>query len=311
MVRRSLLIIALCAAGCQRQDGSSDTPNSNELASPGPERVSIQTGPSPAAQPPAPHWTGVDDALVAPVWTGDYAEGSVFTPLWRGASSGIEDFVYAPPGADCRGLKGTVLVDWSKSQNRVHFLLKLRGLPPHPSVQRTQGVDWFPDPFHQAPKDIADGAYRFWAIFTNTRIASLYYDAQTLDLLGSEFEFPSGRRRGRFRSLFRSRGSSPTQRMRPDKNGFIIHEFDLRYDRVTVEGGYVQRGVRRLCAVELVSGFPGAALARAAAAVGESMAARQRRAHVGRCPPRRARVRHHHRRDARVPGLRRLLPVYP
>jgi hypothetical protein len=255
MVRRSLLIIVLCAAGCQRQDGSSDTPNSNELASPGPDRVSIQTGPSPAAQPPAPHWTGVDDALVAPVWTGDYAEGSVFAPLWRGASSGIEDFVYAPPGADCRGLKGTILVEWSKTQNRVHFLLKLRGLPPHPSVQRTQGVDWFPDPFHQAPKDIADGAYRFWTIFTNTRIASLYYDAQTLDLLGSEFEFPSPPP-GSIPISIPVAGLFATQRMRPDKNGFIIHEFDLRYDRVTVEGGTFSVAYDAFPPLNLCQGFP-------------------------------------------------------
>ncbi len=254
MVRRTLLLAALCVTACQRQD--SDTSDSAQGASPDLEPLSTQDIRTSLRQPPVARWTALDEALIGPVWAGDYDEGSVYTPLWRGASSGIEDFVYAPPGGDCRGIKGTVRVSWSKAQNRVHYLLKLRGLPTHPSVHRTEGVDWWPDAFHQAPKDIEDGAYRFWTIFTNTRIASLYYDAQSLDLLGSEFEFPSGPPPGSIAISVPVAGLFATERLHPDENGFITHEYDLRYDRVTVEGGTFSVAYDAFPPLNLCQGFP-------------------------------------------------------
>ncbi len=256
MVRRSWLVIALCAAGCQRPDAGSERLDSTESASLSVDRLSKDAIQVDMQRPPTALWTEADEAIVGPVWTGDYEEGAVYTALWRGASSGMEDFVYAPPGGDCRGVKGTVRVDWSKARNHVHYLLKLRGLPAHPSVHRTEGVDWWFDPFHQAPKDIEDGAYRFWTIFTNTRIASLYYDAQTLDLLGSEFEFPSGPPPGSISIAIPVAGLFATERMHPDPNGFIIHEFDLRYDRVTVEGGAFSVAYDAFPPLNLCQGFP-------------------------------------------------------
>jgi hypothetical protein len=255
MVGRGWLVMALVASGCQRHDASGDTGSATEYLSPT-GGVAIQSNGNVLRPPPAARWTEVDDALVGPVWTGDYAEGSVYAPLWRGASSGIEDFVFAPPGGDCSGLKGTVRIDWSQAQNRVHYLLKLRGLPLHPSVHRVEGVTWFPDPFHQAPKDIEDGEYRFWTIFTNTRIAALYYDAQTLDLLGSQFEFPSGPPPGSIPITLPVAGLFATVRMRPDNDGFIIHEYDIRYDRVTVEGGTFSVAYDAFPPLNLCQGFP-------------------------------------------------------
>lgn len=255
MVRRGLIVATLCIVGCQRAEGSAESSDSPELAAPRSD-IAIQEIRVSLGQSPVPRWTALDDSIVGPVWVGDYDEGSVYTPLWRGASSGIEDFVYAPPGADCRGLKGTVRVDWSKTKNRVHYLLKLRGLPPHPEVHRTEGVDWFPDAFHQAPKDIDDGAYRFWTIFTNTRIASLYYDAESLNLIGSEFEFPSGPPPGSIPITLPVAGLFASVRLHPDPSGFIIHEFDLRYDRVTVEGGTFSVAYDAFPPLNLCQGFP-------------------------------------------------------
>lgn len=228
MVRRGSFVVALFAAGCQRPSTSDGPGLVEDLSST--DDLSIQQHGNQLGPPSVARWTEADDALAGPVWAGDYAEGSVYAPLWRGASSGIEDFVFAPPGGDCRGLKGTVRIDWSEAQNRVHYLLKLRGLPAHPNVHRVEGVTWFPDPFHMAPKDIEDGAYRFWTIFTNTRVAALYYDAQSLDLLGSQFEFPSGPPPGSIPITIPVAGLVASVRMRPDPDGFIVHEYEIRYD---------------------------------------------------------------------------------
>jgi hypothetical protein len=256
MMSRGWLLVVLFAVGCQ-SEGSPDqmaSPSHGLLPDVNPLSVStagISAGPSSSDQ-----WTGLDDALLAPEWTGDYDEGSLFAPLWRGASSAIEDFVYAPPGGDCRPLKGTVRVDWSKAQNRVHFSLKVRAAPLHPVVQRTDGVDWWPDPFHQAPKDIDDGAYRFWIVFTNTRLATLYYDGRTLDLLGSEFEFTSGPPPGSIPISIPVTGLFASQRIRPNAAGYLFHEFDIRYDRVTVEGGTFSVAYDTFPPLNLCQGFP-------------------------------------------------------
>src|SRR5450755_2456173 len=57
-------------------------------------------------RPPVLHWTSEDDQLIAPIWTGNDDKGSVYLPEYRGASVGIEDYVFAPPSGDCRNLKG-------------------------------------------------------------------------------------------------------------------------------------------------------------------------------------------------------------
>jgi hypothetical protein len=234
---RIWLLVVLFAAGCGREESSEDVASPSLRLSQHVNSLSVTTAGTPPEPSPSDRWTERDDAVLAPEWAGDYNEGSVFAPLWRGASSGIEDFVYSPPGGDCSPVKGTIRVDWSKTQNRVHFSLKVRAAPPHPAVRRTEGIDWFPDPFHQAPKDIDDGAYRFWIIFTNTRLATLYYDARTLDLLGSEFEFTSGPPPASIPITLPVTGLFASQRMRPNAAGFLFHDFDIRYDRVTVEGG--------------------------------------------------------------------------
>ena len=255
MDSRGLFLVALFAAGCQRPSASDGAGGAAEPLS-STDDLSIQLRGNQPGRSSVARWTEADDTLAGPVWTGDYAEGSVYAPLWRGASSGIEDFVFAPPGGDCRGLKGTVRIDWSEAQNRVHYLLKLRGLPAHPSVHRVEGVNWFPDPFHAAPKDIEDGAYRFWTIFTNTRVAALYYDARSLDLLGSQFEFPSGPPPGSIPIMIPVAGLVASVRMRPDKDGFIVHEYDIRYDRVTVEGATFGVAYDAFPPLNLCQGFP-------------------------------------------------------
>src|SRR5713226_3548981 len=126
---------------------------------------------------PVLRWTEVDDNIIAPIWSGNDDKGYLITPLYRGAFPGIEDSVYTPPGRDCSRLRATLRSDWDSSANTVHYPVKGRNFQVRPSVLRTAGVDYFFDPFHQAPKDITNGAYRLWAVLgSTTRKGDFYYD---------------------------------------------------------------------------------------------------------------------------------------
>jgi hypothetical protein len=219
--------------GCEAQRGSEpDVGQAVPADSPGKDPAAA------LKKPPNPAWTAADDAIVVPVWAGDYDHGALYTPLWRGAFPGVEDYVYTPPGADCSDVKGTVRVDWDSTANTVHFLIKTRGLPAHPTVQRTEGVNWFPAPFHAAPKDVLVSAYRLWIVVTSTtHTANFFYDPASLSLLGSDLDFPSG-------------PPSPVSISIPilalsDSLGFDIgadghasHQYTVPYDRFTTEGGF-------------------------------------------------------------------------
>src|SRR6185312_12971899 len=137
-------------------------------------------------------WMPIDDRLLGPVWTGDDDKGAVYGPLFRGGFAGMEDYIFTPDDGDCTKMKATIRVDWDKAANTVHFLLKGVHFPQSPTVTRTEGETWWPDAFHQAPKDVVHGAYRLWLLLgSTTKTANFYYDPSTLKLLGSDYDFTS------------------------------------------------------------------------------------------------------------------------
>lgn len=188
--------------------------------------------------PPHATWDAADDAILAPIWIGNDSQGSLYAPLWRGAFPGLEDYIYTPANGDCRGIKGTVRVDWDSTANTVNILLKAHNLPVHPVVQRTEGVDWFPNTFHNAPKDIAVGAYRLWIIQASvTHKTNFYYDKNTLLLQGSDFDFPSGAPANTIPVPFPIFKLNNSQVFQADAQGRLSHQFTLPYNQVTTEGG--------------------------------------------------------------------------
>jgi hypothetical protein len=189
--------------------------------------------------PPAdPRWTQADEQILAPVWAGNDDQGSVYLPLWRGAAAAIEDYVFAPPDGDCRPLKGTVRVDWDSTANTVHFLVKLRGVPVHPAVHRTSGVDFFPNAFFRPPIDIDNGQYRFWTILSSVaNFALFYYRLSDFQLVGSQYDFPGGQPAGTLAVASPVFAIAPSHLMQPDEDGFVVHEWTVAYDHFTVEGG--------------------------------------------------------------------------
>ena len=209
-----------------------------------------------ADDPPVLRWTEVDEHIIAPIWSGNDDRGSMIAPLYRGAFPGIEDFVYAPPDHDCSRVRATLRIDWDKAANTVHYLVKGRNFQVSPSVRRTEGVDYFFDPFHQAAKDVTHGAYRLGTVLgSTTRKGDFYYDPNTLKLLGSEFDFstpPQGAITVQF-PIFSITGS---KLFRPDEDGNVLHEFTVPYDRVTVEDGKFARAWSTFVPLDLCQAAP-------------------------------------------------------
>lgn len=202
-------------------------------------------------------WNPEDERLSAPVWVGDDEEGALIAPLYRGAAVAVEDFVYVPPDADCTDARAVMRIDWSKRHNQVHYQIKFKKVPLHPSVHRTEGVDFFSNPAHQSPKDFDDGGYRFWTILTaqTTASAKFYYDFATLKYIGSEYDFPSGPPLAipisiPVFTLF------TTQLFFPEPDGSMWKEYTVPYDHVTVEGGSYSFAYSTFIPLDLCEGNP-------------------------------------------------------
>jgi hypothetical protein len=192
-------------------------------------------------QPPRSDWTEADQRVIAPRWLGDDDKGALLAPLYRGAFPGIEDLVWAPPDGDCSKRQLTVRIDWDSAANTVHYVVKGRHVDVNPTVTRTLGVDFFPDQFHNDPQSFDGGIYRLWTILASTNTtANFYYDATTLDLLGSEFDFstPPPNAITQPFPVFSLMSSNPFV---PDADGNVLHEYTLRYDAFTVEDGVFSR----------------------------------------------------------------------
>jgi hypothetical protein len=199
---------------------------------------------------PDPQWNAVDDALNAPVWRGNHDEGQLYTPLYRGALPGIEEYVYAPPSGDCRGMKATVRMDWSKKKNFVNVTIKGKNFVSHPTVHRTEGVDYWFNAFHPAPKDFDHGAYRLWIIQgATTNKEKLWYSPPGDYGADCQFGPPCGPLRAtQYTSATQppdapvelvapTFGITGTKQFQADATGHFSHSFTNRYDKFTNEGG--------------------------------------------------------------------------
>ena len=103
-----------------------------------------------------PGWTQADEDLLVPVWLGDEARGALVSPMFRGAAAGIEDYVFTPPDGDCANARGVFRIDWDEQANTVRYQLKFKQVPVRPEVRRTEGVDFFPNPFHRRAQGLQE-----------------------------------------------------------------------------------------------------------------------------------------------------------
>jgi hypothetical protein len=190
-------------------------------------------------RPPDREWTRADEDLIAPVWRGTDDKGTLFTPFHRAGSAAVEDFVYAPPDGDCTKLKATARIDWDSAANTVHVLLKYKNMPLNPTVDKQEGTEWFFNPFHQKPRSFTRGGYRNWILFNtiNTGTVVFWYSEETLQLLGSDLDFPNGPPDGAFPLNLPVFPIASSLLMFPEKNGFISHSYTSQYDHFAVEGG--------------------------------------------------------------------------
>jgi hypothetical protein len=233
---------------------------------------SLTTAQTALNAPPNPTWTQADDEIIAPIWTGNDQKGQLYTPLYRGALPGIEEWVYTPRSGDCTQLKGTVRVDWDKDANTVHFLIKGRGFDPHPSVHRTEGVNWWFNPFHPAPKDIDGGAYRLWIIEAAVTNKEKLWYAPPGAYPDCQFGPPCGPLRATQYTAASQPPDAPieldvptfsitgTLQFQPDDSGFFSHEFTNRYDAFTNEGGAHSRDWVTFAPEDLCQAHPGPVL---------------------------------------------------
>jgi hypothetical protein len=108
-------------------------------------------------------------------------------PLYRGAATAFELTVIATPNG-CT-THPVVDLDWSEEENVVNVHLHGKGvLQQFPSVSRTEGVDFFPNPFWPETKDFVGGRYQLWIISPAAPI-TFYYSGTDRHLLGSQYDF--------------------------------------------------------------------------------------------------------------------------
>jgi hypothetical protein len=120
---------------------------------------------------------------------GDSSEGFFTLPLYRGGATPDEFLVLKTPGNCDRSVQVTMA--WNEDENWVRIWVKGKGvLDPSPSVQRTPGVDFFPNQFWPEQEDFTNGRYSLWTIAA-PEIVTFYYDGATLNLLGSQYDFPA------------------------------------------------------------------------------------------------------------------------
>jgi hypothetical protein len=223
-------------------------------------------------RPPDPTWTEADEEIIAPLWTGDDEKGQLYTPLFRGALPGIEEYVYTPPDGHCTALKATVRVDWDSSADTVHFLIKGRNFVPRPTVHRTDGVNYWFNPFHPAPKDFDNGAYRLWIIeaaVTNKEklwfaapgaYAACQFGPPCGPLVATEFTAASQPPSAPIELSVPTFSITGTLQFQPDETGFFAHEFTNRYSAFTNEGGLFSRDWVTFSPEDLCQAHPGPVL---------------------------------------------------
>ena len=148
-------------------------------------------------------------------------------PLYRGTAVPFELTTIATPN-DCANPLDMTL-KWDAEENDVTVKLKGKAaLEQYPDIQRTEGVDFFPNDFHPELEDIEDGRYQLWLISAAGPELTFYYNPATLDLMGSEFDFdePPMAIPIAFPTLY----LVPTPFFQPDEDGDVDLEVHYDYD---------------------------------------------------------------------------------
>lgn len=167
-------------------------------------------------------------AEAAPQRSGGTVEkGFLEIQLNRGNAVPFELTVLKTPGncQNCMNLR----IKWDAEKNLVEASLQGRGvLEAFPSVNRTLGENYYPNSFLPEPEDYDDGRYQIWLVSAAGPLTEFYYDPQTLDLLGSEYDFeqPAG-----IPISFPTLYLIPSPFFQPDENGDVDLYWTFPYDR--------------------------------------------------------------------------------
>jgi hypothetical protein len=159
--------------------------------------------------------------------TGSYQKGTLEIQLNRGAAQPLE-LTVTPTPDNCKGHIDLKL-NWDEQKNSV--TVEMHGkdvLEPYPTVHRTEGVDYFPNKFFKQTKDVVGGRYQLWLV-TNGRLLNFYYDPTTLDLLGSELDFPTPPPNA-IPISFPTLRLFPTPFFEPKANGDLDFKWTFAYD---------------------------------------------------------------------------------
>jgi hypothetical protein len=172
---------------------------------------------------------GFADSSARPSSSGTFHKGSLTVPLRRGGATPFEAFLPALPSG-CEA-EMTITLAWDEQANRVHARLTGKHvLVPHPTIRRTQGVDFFPNPIWPEQKDFRNGRYLFW-ILSPAQMMTFYYDGATRDVMGSEFEHPTPPP-GAIPLTVPGLKLFPSPFFQPDHDGDVDVEWSFAYDRV-------------------------------------------------------------------------------
>jgi hypothetical protein len=163
-----------------------------------------------------------------PYSEGDVHKGKLKMPLHRGNTLPFELTVPATPN-DCQNPL-ILTMEWDEGDNELVVSLEGDGaLEPHPSIFRTEGVDFFPNAFNPQIEDVVDGRYQLWLVSAAGPLLLFYYQLPTLDLIGSELDFeepPPNTIAIAFPTLY----LTATSLFQPDENGDVDVSFTWEYD---------------------------------------------------------------------------------
>ncbi|MEZ4450795.1 MAG: hypothetical protein R3B09_15040 [Nannocystaceae bacterium] len=125
---------------------------------------------------------------MAPYSKGDVEKGELGLSLYRGNANPFE--ITSPVTPNNCGSTMDLVLKWDAEENTLDVHLSGdRSLEPYPNLYRTEGVDFFPNPFHPEAKDVEGGRYQLWLISASGPLLNFYYDMNTAELLGSELDF--------------------------------------------------------------------------------------------------------------------------
>ena len=174
------------------------------------------------------HATGVPKKVQFSI--GDAGRGIMTLPIYRGGSLPDEFLLLPTPGNCGRSVQVTYV--WDEAENSMRLRLQGKGvLEPYPDVDRTEGVDFFTNPFWPEAIDFEDGRYQFWTISTPD-VATFYYDQQTLQLLGSEYDFPGPPPPNTIPVQIPVFAALPTPFFQPEPNGDLDLVVEYDYDHL-------------------------------------------------------------------------------